>query len=70
MKMANLFPKEQIALDIILNNPMISVKELGDRMGISSNVASAYVSNLKKRGYIQVQKVFVPVNKELQISLN
>ena len=70
MKYAGLYPKEQVALDIILENPTITMDELGNKLGVKQTVANVYVSNLKKRGYIRTQTIFIPIEKEVAFSFS
>lgn len=47
-----LTPREQEVLEIISQNPLISQKELADRLGITRSSAAVHISNLIKKGHI------------------
>jgi pseudouridine kinase len=48
----SLTTREQEVLEIITHNPLISQKELADRLGITRSSAAVHISNLTKKGFI------------------
>lgn len=69
MKFAKLFKKEQMALDHLMTDPLMSKEELGQKLGVSESLAGVYISKLQTKGYIRVEKIIIPYDKEFQVSL-
>ena len=44
--------REKEILELIRKNPMISQKELADRIGITRSSVAVHISNLLKKGYV------------------
>lgn len=60
----NMTNREKEVLEVIKENPMISQKDLAEKLGITRSSAAVHITNLLKKGYLLGKGYIVSKDEE------